>query len=80
MGIEKSVNQVKVAGATATRAGRELPAQLSLGAGCKRASFFVPHVNPFNFAIYSQSIRHWIQAIAHDAVDSFDTRLSKSAN
>jgi hypothetical protein len=80
MSIEKSVDQVKVAGAAAATAGREFPAELSLGARRKRGSFFVAHVNPLNFAIYSQSIRHRIQAVAHDAVKSFDTRFNKSAD
>jgi hypothetical protein len=80
MSIEESVDQVKVTGTTAATAGSEFPAELSLGARRKRSSFFVAHVNPLNFAIYSQSIRHRIQAVAHDAVKSFDTRFNKSAN
>ncbi len=80
MSIEESVDQVKVTGATAAAAGREFPAELSLGPRRERGSFFVAHVNPLNFAIYSQSIRHRIQTIAHDAVKSFDTRFNKSAD
>ena len=39
---------------TAATAGREFPVELSLGARRKRGSFFVAHVNPLNFAVYSQ--------------------------
>jgi hypothetical protein len=53
MSIEKSVDQVKVAGAAASTAGPEFPAELSLGARRKCGSFFMAHVNPLNFAIYS---------------------------
>jgi hypothetical protein len=80
MSIEESVDQVKVTGPAAATAGREFPAELSLGARRKRGSFFVAHVNPLNFAIYLQSVRHRIQAVADDAVKSFDTRFNKSAN
>jgi hypothetical protein len=80
MSIEESVDQVKVAGAAAATAGREFPAELSLSARRKRGSFFVAHVNPLNSAIYSQSIRHRIQAVADDAVKSFDTRFNQSAD
>src|ERR1700677_2382347 len=76
MSIEESVDQVKVAGTAAATAGRQFPVELSLGACRKRGSFFVAHVNPLNFAVYSQSIRHRIQAVAHDAVKSFDARFN----
>jgi hypothetical protein len=56
MSIEEAVDQVKVAGAAATRAGREFPAQLSLCASRKRGSFFVAHVDPFQLLIEPQRI------------------------
>jgi len=80
MSIEESVDQVKAAGTAAATAGREFPAELSLGARRKRGGFFVAHVNPLNSPIYSQSIRHRIQAVAHDAVESLDARFNKSAD
>src|SRR5580704_15721460 len=76
MSIEESVDQVKAAGTAAATAGRKFPAELSLGARRKSGSFFVAHVNPLNFPIYSQSIRYRIQAVAHDAVKSLDTRFN----
>jgi hypothetical protein len=51
MGVEESVDQVKVARAAAAGAGREFPPELTLGASCKRASLFVAYMNPLNFAI-----------------------------
>jgi len=67
MSIEEAVDQVKVAGAAATRAGREFPAQLSLCASRKRGSFFVPHVDPSELAIQAQRIGQavgWVRPAA----------------
>jgi hypothetical protein len=75
MSIEKSINQVEVAGAATARTDREFAAKLSLGTGCKRGGFFVAHVDPLNPSIFAQRVADRIQAVAHYAVNPFDTRL-----
>jgi hypothetical protein len=37
-------------------------------------------MDPFKLAVQAQSIRNWIQAVADDAVHSFDTSLNKPAD
>jgi hypothetical protein len=80
MSIEESIDEVKTAGAAAAAADREFPAELSLGTRSKRRSFFVTDMDPFEVSIYSQSIRHRIQAVTNDAINSFDTNSNKSAD
>jgi hypothetical protein len=77
MSVEEAIDQVEVAGAAATGAGRELPAQLSLGASGKSGGFFVAHMNKLKFVVHAQSIGHGIQTVAHDTVKPFYARLDK---
>jgi hypothetical protein len=80
MSIEKAVDEVEVPGTSGTRAGGELPGELGLSPRRKRTGFFVTHMDPFKLAIQAQSVRNRIQAVADDAVYSFDTRLNKPAD
>jgi hypothetical protein len=78
--VEKAVDEVKVSGASGTRTGGKLPGELGLCSGRKRTGFFVTHMDPLNLAVQAQGIRNRIQAVAYDAVNSFDTRLDKFAD
>ncbi len=54
MAIKEPINQVQIAGATASGAYSEFARQLRLRAGGKRRDFFVPDGNPLDLLAHAQ--------------------------
>jgi hypothetical protein len=46
-----------------------------LRAGGKGGTFLVPHVNPFDGFLTSESVGKTIQGISDDPINAFDARL-----
>jgi hypothetical protein len=72
MAIEQPVDQVKVSGPAAAGADSELAGEMGLGAGCEGGDFLMPDMNPFDLALAAQRVGEPVEAVADDAVDSFD--------
>src|SRR6202140_4177714 len=66
--IEQPVDEVQIAGSTASGADRKLSCQVRLGTGRKGRDLLVPHMNPFDLALAADRIGQPVQAVADDAV------------
>jgi hypothetical protein len=62
--------QVSRAGGSGTH--DEFTTELSLGASGEGASLLVAHMDPLDAPVAPDSIGHWVEAIAHDAIDPLD--------
>jgi hypothetical protein len=72
MAIKEAVDEMKVAGAAASRAHGKIACQVRFGACRKRGDFFMSDMDPLELALAPQGISNAIQAITDYAVDSFD--------
>jgi hypothetical protein len=72
MAVEQSVDEVQIAGPAAAGTNGELAGQVRFGAGREGRDLFVPDVDPLDLTLSSQSVGQAIEAVADDAIDSFD--------
>src|SRR5258708_34018651 len=70
MAIKEPIDQVQVAGATASGADSEFARHLRLCAGGKRRDFFVPDGNPLDLAAHAQRFGDAVERIAHQSINS----------
>jgi hypothetical protein len=70
MTIEETVDEMQVAGATASGADRETIRQVRFRASRKSRRLLVPHVNPLHLLMFADGIRESIERISRQAVDT----------
>src|SRR6516165_3738265 len=75
--VKQAVDEVQVARSATAGANGELTREMGFGAGRERGDLFVPHMDPFDFALTAYGVRQAVQAIANDAVDPLDARCSE---
>src|SRR5258708_4022009 len=77
MAVEQAVDEMQVAGATASGAHCEAAAEMRLGAGREGRDLLVTDVKPFDLSLTADRIGQPVQAIADDSVDPFHTRCDE---
>jgi len=75
--VVQALKQMRVPRPTATRAHRQPSGQLGLGGSRERRRFLVAHMDPFDALGAADRVDQWIEAVADQAVDPFDTDLPK---
>src|SRR5215510_13183664 len=72
MAVEQAVDEMQVAGPTASRAHRELASEMGLRTRRERSNFLMPDMNPFDPALPANGVRQSVQTVADDAEDPLD--------
>jgi hypothetical protein len=72
MAIKEPIDQVQIAGATASGAHGKFTCQLRLRAGCKGRDFFVPDGNPFNLAAHAHRFGDAIERIPNQPINTLN--------
>src|SRR5690606_34959361 len=80
LGVEESVDEVKVSWATAPRAHRDLSCESRLGARGERRRLLVAHVHPFDAVRHPQGIGEAVERIAGKPVDASHPAREKSVD
>jgi hypothetical protein len=70
--IKQAIDEVQIAGSTASGTDRKLSCQVCLGPGRESRDFLVPHMHPLYLALAADRIGQPIQAVADDAIDPLD--------
>jgi hypothetical protein len=73
MAIEESIDEVKIAGAAATRADRERAGDMRIGAGCKGRHFLMADMDPFNRLLSANLVDYPIERVANYSIDSLNS-------
>ena len=76
--VEQAVDEVQIAGAAAPGADGDLARQMRFCARREGCDFFVPDMNPFDFALAAKRVSQAVQAIADNAINSLDARYGKN--
>jgi hypothetical protein len=69
---------VQIAGAAAAGADGKFAGQVRLSASRESRDFFVPNVDPLDFALPAYRVGQAVEAVTDDAVDAFDACGRKS--
>jgi hypothetical protein len=72
--VEETIDEVQVARPAAAGANGEFARQMRFGAGRECGDLLVPHVNPFDLSLSSDSVGQTVKAVANNAVDPLDAR------
>ena len=78
MAIEEAVDQVQIARPAAPGADRELASQMRLGTRRESGHLLVPDMHPVDLAVAANRVGQPIEAVADNAVDSFDTNCREN--
>jgi hypothetical protein len=70
MAIKEPIDQVQIAGSTASGTHSELAGQLRLRAGGKCRDLFMSDGNPVNLAAYAQRLGYAIERITHQSINA----------
>src|SRR5258705_13270434 len=72
--VEQTIDQVQVARTATSGADRETTCDMRIRASRERGDFLVPDMQPLNAAMAPQRIGEAIEAVAHDSINTLDTR------
>jgi hypothetical protein len=78
MTIEQAIDEVQIAGSTASGAYRNLTGHMCFASRRKSRDFLVPHMHPFYLSLTADRIGKAIEAVADDTVYPLDTGCSES--
>src|SRR5882724_2975208 len=70
--VKKSVDEVKIARATASGAGCDVAGQLRFGTGRECSSLFVADMNPVDIFVVMYSINDAVQRVPNHAIDALN--------
>ncbi len=74
MAIEQSVDEVQVPWPAAAGADGERSGQMRFGAGREGGHLLVADMHPLNHGLAANGIGQAVEAVANDAINSFDPR------
>src|SRR5262245_1436090 len=74
MAIEQAVDEMQIAWTAASGADSQVAGHVRLAAGGEGGDLLVPHMQPLNLALATNSVAQAIQTIANNAVNALDPR------
>jgi hypothetical protein len=80
MAVEQAVDEMQVSRPAAAGTDSERSGKMRFGASRKRGYLLMAEMHPLDFSLAANGIRQAVEAVANNAVDSFDACCRESFN